>query len=64
MADPIVALAVFAGIVAALALMLGCLRRIPLFHAATRAGKGWALPVDIGEGCGEIRGRTVGLLDS
>jgi phosphoglycerate dehydrogenase-like enzyme len=46
----------------ALALMLGCLRRIPLFHEATRAGKGWSLSIDIGEGCGEVRGRTVGLV--
>lgn len=46
----------------AVALMLGCLRRIPFFHHATRAGEGWAQPVDIGEGCGEIRGRTVGLV--
>ncbi len=46
----------------ALSLMLGCLRRVPLFHEATRAGDGWAVPIDTMESMGEIHGRTVGLV--
>jgi phosphoglycerate dehydrogenase-like enzyme len=46
----------------ALTLMLACLRRLRSFDAATRDGRGWSLPADIGEGLGEIAGRTVGLL--
>jgi len=46
----------------ALALMLGCLRRIPVFHQATRAGSGWAVPIDMMESTAEIGGRTVGLV--
>jgi phosphoglycerate dehydrogenase-like enzyme len=46
----------------ALALMLGCLRRIPLFHQATRAGEGWSVPIDTMESSAEIHGRTVGLV--
>ena len=46
----------------ALALMLGCLRRIPVFHQATRAGQGWAVPIDMMESTAEIGGRTVGLV--
>lgn len=46
----------------ALAMMLGCLRRIPLFHEATRRGKGWAVPIDTMESTAELCGRTVGLV--
>jgi phosphoglycerate dehydrogenase-like enzyme len=46
----------------ALSLMLACLRRLRPLDAATRDGRGWALPADLGESVGEIRGRTVGLV--
>lgn len=46
----------------ALALMVGCLRRLLDLHRRTRAGAGWALPPDMPEGLGEIGGRTVGLV--
>ena len=46
----------------ALALMLGCLRRLAWFHDRTRTGRGWDVPADIPEGCLELGGRTVGLV--
>lgn len=46
----------------ALALMLGCLRRLPWFHERTRNGRGWDVPADVPEGCMELSGRTVGLV--
>ena len=46
----------------ALLLMLACLRKLPRFDAATRAGEGWALPVAMQDGLGELSGRTVGLV--
>jgi phosphoglycerate dehydrogenase-like enzyme len=45
-----------------LALMLACLRRLPLFHAATAAGRGFALDPALLDGLGELGGRTVGLV--
>jgi phosphoglycerate dehydrogenase-like enzyme len=45
-----------------LALMFAALRRIPLLDKATRQGAGWSLPVDAMDSCGEIAGRTVGLV--
>ena len=46
----------------ALLLMLACLRKLPAFDAATRAGRGWALPASMQDGLGELSGRTVGLV--
>ena len=46
----------------ALALMLSTLRRLPSFDAATRAGRGWALPPAMQDGLGELGGKTVGLV--
>ena len=46
----------------ALALMLGCLRRLAWFHDRTRAGHGWDIPAGVPEGCMELGGRTVGLV--
>ena len=46
----------------ALALMLACLRRLPAFDAATRAGRGWTLDPAMQDGLGELGGRTVGLV--
>jgi phosphoglycerate dehydrogenase-like enzyme len=49
----------------ALALMLGCLRRLPALDRATRAGKGWVPPAaaeEEGPSFGELGGRTVGLV--
>lgn len=46
----------------ALALMLACLRRLPLLDRAVRAGAGWPPPAENQALCGEISGRTVGLL--
>ncbi len=46
----------------ALALMVGCLRRLIGLHSRTRTGDGWRLPADLPEGLGEIGGRTVGLV--
>ena len=46
----------------ALALLLAVLRRLPAYDAATRAGDGWAVDPSLGETCGEIAGRTVGLV--
>ena len=45
-----------------LALMLGCLRRLPWFHERTRAGRGWDIPAEVPEPCMELSGRTVGLV--
>lgn len=45
-----------------LLLMLGALRRVSQLDAATRAGRGWRLPADLQDRCGEVRGRTVGLV--
>ena len=45
-----------------LALMLACLRRLPMFDAATRAGRGFALDPALLDGLGELGGRTVGLV--
>lgn len=45
----------------ALALMLACLRRLPPLDRAVRAGAGWP-PAEDQALCGEISGRTVGLL--
>lgn len=45
-----------------LLLMLGALRRVSRLDAATRAGRGWRLPADLQDRCGELRGRTVGLV--
>lgn len=46
----------------ALALMVGCLRRLVELHGRTRDGGGWQLPADMPEALGEIGGRTVGLV--
>ena len=46
----------------ALALMLGCLRRLAWFHERTRSGRGWDIPAEAPEGCMELAGRTVGLV--
>lgn len=45
-----------------LLLMLACLRRLPVIHEATRAGKGWTLDPALQDGYGEIAGKTVGLV--
>lgn len=45
-----------------LLLMLGALRRVSQLDAATRAGRGWRLPAHLQDRCGELRGRTVGLV--
>ena len=45
-----------------LLLMLACLRRLPLFHAATREGRGWDWPAAMQDTLGEIKGRTIGLV--
>jgi phosphoglycerate dehydrogenase-like enzyme len=45
-----------------IALMLNCLRRLTMIHDRTRMGSGWGLPPDTFEACGEISGRTVGLV--
>ena len=46
----------------ALTLLLAVLRRLPDYHDATRAGRGWLVDPVLGEGCGEVAGRTVGLV--
>ena len=46
----------------ALALMLGCLRRLAWFHERTRSGRGWQIAPEVPEGCMELGGRTVGLV--
>lgn len=45
-----------------LLLMLGALRRLSYFDAKLRAGQGWALPPEIFDSLGEVRGKTVGLV--
>jgi phosphoglycerate dehydrogenase-like enzyme len=45
-----------------MALIFACLRRIATLSEATRAGRGWSLPVEELDGLGEIGGRTVGLV--
>ncbi len=45
-----------------LMLMLACLRRLPVFDAAVRAGQGWAWPAEMQDTLGEIKGRTIGLV--
>lgn len=47
---------------ATLAGMLAALRQMPIYHEATREGRGWTLSPSLGEGSAEIRGRTVGLI--
>ena len=46
----------------ALTLLLAVLRRLPVYHDATRAGMGWLVDPVLGEDCGEVAGRTVGLV--
>jgi phosphoglycerate dehydrogenase-like enzyme len=45
-----------------LALMFAALRKVPMLDRATRAGRGWGLPVNTFDSLGEIGGRTVGLV--
>jgi len=45
-----------------LALMLACLRRLSWIQDQTRLGKGWDLSPEVTEKCGELSGRTVGLV--
>jgi phosphoglycerate dehydrogenase-like enzyme len=45
-----------------LLLMLGALRRVSHFDAATRAGQGWAQPPALQDSLFELGGRTVGLV--
>jgi phosphoglycerate dehydrogenase-like enzyme len=45
-----------------IAMLLATLRRLPLYHDATRTGRGWLVDASVGEGCGEVAGRTVGLV--
>ena len=45
-----------------LALMLATLRRLPMFDAAMREGRGFALEPALQDGLGELGGRTVGLV--
>ena len=45
-----------------LALMLGALRQVAHFDAATRAGRGWSLDPEVQDRLGELGGRTVGLV--
>lgn len=47
---------------ATLLLMLSVLRRLPTYHLATVRGRGWLVEPSIGETCGELAGRTVGLV--
>lgn len=44
------------------ALLLAVLRRLPVYHAATAAGAGWAVDAAVGDTTGEVAGRTVGLV--
>lgn len=43
-------------------LILGALRRGSQLDAAVRAGRGWDLPAVLQDRCGEVRGRTIGLV--
>lgn len=45
-----------------LTLMLAALRRVPTIDASTRAGEGWKLDPRVLDACGELGGRTVGLV--
>lgn len=45
-----------------IALLLAALRRLPEYHDAMRAGRGWQVDPLVGETCGEVAGRTVGLV--
>ena len=45
-----------------LALMLACLRRVAMFDARTRTGRGWNWPTELQCSLGEIGGRTIGLV--
>ena len=45
-----------------LALMLGVLRQVARFDAATRAGQGWSLDPGVQDTLGELGARTVGLV--
>ena len=45
-----------------LLLMLACLRKLPRYDAAMRAGNGWTLPPSMQDGLGELSGKTVGLV--
>ena len=45
-----------------LLLMLGALRRVAHFDAATRAGRGWAQDPAVQDSLFELGGRTVGLV--
>ena len=47
---------------ATLLLMLGALRRAAEVDRTTRAGNGWALQTALQDDCGEVAGRTVGLV--
>ncbi|MDE2005029.1 MAG: hypothetical protein KGI51_00575 [Rhodospirillales bacterium] len=46
----------------ALALMLACLRRLPMLDRAMREGRGFALEPERLDGMGELGGRVVGLV--
>lgn len=46
----------------ALALMLAAIRRIPVFHGAMAAGRGFAMDPAVLDGIGELGGRCVGLV--
>ncbi|MSO90762.1 MAG: hydroxyacid dehydrogenase [Acetobacteraceae bacterium] len=45
-----------------LALIFSCLRKLPRYDAAMRAGTGWTLPSTMQDGLYELAGRTVGLV--
>ncbi len=44
------------------ALLLAVLRRLPVYHAATATGAGWAVDPAVGDTTGEVAGRVVGLV--
>lgn len=44
------------------ALLLAVLRRLPVYHAATAVGAGWAVDPAVGDTTGEVAGRVVGLV--
>jgi phosphoglycerate dehydrogenase-like enzyme len=46
----------------ALGLLLAVLRRTVTYHEATIAGSGWRVEPSVGESCGELSGRRVGLV--
>ena len=45
-----------------LLLILGALRRVSQLDAATRGGRGWGLPANLQDRCGEVCSRTIGLV--